>query len=46
MKSHLRIVAPTTEKRTVDAKGDRKPNSEYRTREHLTESDLEPPRCA
>ena len=41
MKSHLRIVAPTTEKRTVDAKGGRKPNSEYRTREHLTEAEVE-----
>ena len=41
MKSHLRAVAPTTEKRTVDVKGGRKPNSEYRTREHLTEAEVE-----
>src|SRR6516225_12416833 len=41
MKSHLKIVAPTTEKRTVDAKGGRKPNSEYRTREYLTEAEVE-----
>jgi type 1 fimbriae regulatory protein FimB/type 1 fimbriae regulatory protein FimE len=41
MKSHLRAVAPTTEKRTVDAKGGRKPNSEYRTREHLTEAEVD-----
>ena len=41
MKSHLRAVAPTTEKRTVDAKGGRKPNSEYRTREYLTEAEVE-----
>jgi type 1 fimbriae regulatory protein FimB/type 1 fimbriae regulatory protein FimE len=31
MKSHLRVVAPATEKQTVG----RKPNSEYRTREYL-----------
>jgi hypothetical protein len=28
MKSHLRIVTPTTEKRTVDAKGGRLPNDQ------------------
>jgi site-specific recombinase XerD len=39
MKSHLRIVRPTTEKRTV-APG-RKPNSAYRKREHLTEAEVE-----
>jgi integrase len=39
MKSRLRIVAPDTEKRTV-APG-RKPNSAYRTREHLTGAEVE-----
>src|SRR5215510_4722839 len=32
---HLKVVRPTNEKRTVDLPV-RKPNSEYRTREHLT----------
>jgi hypothetical protein len=45
MKSHLRVVTPTTEKRTVDAKGGRKPNSEYRTREYLTEASARPWLC-
>jgi len=39
MKPRLRIVRPTTEKRTV-APG-RKPNSAYRKREHLTETEVE-----
>jgi integrase len=38
-KSHLKLVAPATEKRTV-APG-RKPNDAYRTREHLTEAEVE-----
>jgi type 1 fimbriae regulatory protein FimB/type 1 fimbriae regulatory protein FimE len=38
-KSHLRVVAPTTVNRTV-APG-RKPNSAYRKREHLTETEVE-----
>jgi type 1 fimbriae regulatory protein FimB/type 1 fimbriae regulatory protein FimE len=38
-KTHLRIVPPTAEKRTV-APG-RKPNSAYRKREHLTEAEVE-----
>jgi integrase len=37
-KSHLKLVAPTTEKRTV-APG-RRPNKAYRTREHLTEAEI------
>jgi integrase len=39
MKPRLKIVAPTTENRTV-APG-REPNSAYRTREHLTEAEVE-----
>jgi type 1 fimbriae regulatory protein FimB/type 1 fimbriae regulatory protein FimE len=39
MKPHLRIVRPTTVNRTV-APG-RKPNSAYRKREHLTETEVE-----
>src|SRR3974390_1432188 len=38
-KSHLKLVAPATEKRTV-APG-RKPNAAYRKREHLTEAEVE-----
>jgi type 1 fimbriae regulatory protein FimB/type 1 fimbriae regulatory protein FimE len=38
MKSHLRVVAPTAEKRTVNA--GRQPNEAYRTREHLTEAEV------
>ena len=49
-KQHLRLVAPTTEKRTVPPGGSevtattlptRQPNSAYRTREHLTEAEVE-----
>jgi integrase len=36
---HLKVVSPTNEKRTV-AVPVRKPNSEYRTREHLTEAEV------
>ena len=39
MKSRSRASAPTTKKRTV-ARG-RLPNAEYRTREYLTERELE-----
>src|SRR4029450_2581223 len=38
-KTHLRLVAPATEKRTVGPR--RLPNSAYRTREHLTEAEVE-----
>jgi type 1 fimbriae regulatory protein FimB/type 1 fimbriae regulatory protein FimE len=38
-KLHLKLVAPTTEKRTVPP--GRKPNKAYRTREHLTEGEIE-----
>jgi integrase len=37
-KSHLKLVAPTTEKRTVVAT--RQPNATYRTREYLTDADV------
>jgi integrase len=37
-KSHLKLVAPTTIKRTVTPK--RLPNAELRTREHLTEAEV------
>jgi len=37
-KSHLKLVPPTTEKRTVPG---RRPNSAYRTREHLTEAEVD-----
>jgi integrase len=40
MKSHLRVVTPTTEKITVGA-GGRQNNAAYRTREHLTEAEVE-----
>jgi site-specific recombinase XerD len=36
---HLKVVRPTNKKRTVDLPV-RKPNSEYRTREHLTEHEI------
>ena len=39
MKSPLKLVAPTTEKRTVTPR--RRPNAELRTREHLTETEIE-----
>ena len=35
----LRLVRPTSEKRTVQAR--RRPNAEYRTREYLTEHEVE-----
>jgi type 1 fimbriae regulatory protein FimB/type 1 fimbriae regulatory protein FimE len=38
-KSHLRLVTPATEKRTVTPK--RPPNADLRTREYLTESEVE-----
>jgi integrase len=38
-KSHLKLVTPTTVKRTVTPK--RVPNAELRTREHLTEGEVE-----
>ena len=38
-KSHLKLVTPATVKRTVTPK--RLPNAELRTREHLTESEVE-----
>jgi integrase len=38
-KSHLRLVAPATEKRTVTPR--RRPNADLRTREYLTEIEIE-----
>jgi type 1 fimbriae regulatory protein FimB/type 1 fimbriae regulatory protein FimE len=38
-KSHLKLVAPATEKRTVTPK--RPPNKALRTREYLTEAEVE-----
>ena len=38
-KSHLKLVAPTTENRTVTPT--RRPNAELRTREYLTEAEVE-----
>ena len=38
-KSHLQLVAPTTEKRTVTPT--RRPNAEIRTREYLTEAEVD-----
>jgi integrase len=38
-KSHLKLVSPATENRTVTPK--RRSNAELRTREHLTEAELE-----
>src|SRR5262245_46739144 len=37
--AHLRLIAPTNTKRTVTPR--RRPNSEYRTREYLTEAEVE-----
>jgi integrase len=39
-KSHLKLVSPTTEKRTV-ATPVRRPNAELRTREYLTDAEVE-----
>jgi integrase len=39
-KTHLKLVAPVTEKRTV-AMPVRKPNAELRTREYLTDAEVE-----
>jgi hypothetical protein len=39
-KSHLKLVAPATEKRTVVTPV-RKPNAELRTREYLTDAEVE-----
>jgi integrase len=39
MKSHLKLVAPATENVTVAAT--RQPNKAYRTREHMTEGEVE-----
>ena len=38
-KQHLKLVPPAIEKRTVTP--GRQPNSAYRTREHLTEAEIE-----
>lgn len=38
-KSHLKLVTPTIKKRTVDLR--RLPNAELRTREYLTEGEIE-----
>ena len=38
-KSHLKLVTPTTEKRTVTPK--LRPNADLRTREYLTEAEVE-----
>src|SRR5262245_48751146 len=38
-KAHLQLVVPTIVKQTVSPQ--RKPNSDYRTREHLTEAEIE-----
>src|SRR5215813_10277959 len=38
-KTHLQLVAPTIVKQTVAPQ--RRPNSDYRTREHLTEAEIE-----
>ena len=38
-KAHLKLVTPTTVKRTVAPR--RRPNAELRTREHLTEAEVE-----
>jgi hypothetical protein len=38
-KKHLRMVTPTTVNRTVAPK--RPPNKDLRTREHLTEAEVE-----
>jgi integrase len=39
MKSHLRVVAPTIENRTVTPR--RRPNADLRTREYLTDAEVE-----
>ena len=39
MKSHLKLITPTTENRTVTPK--RRPNAELRTREYLTDAEVE-----
>ena len=39
VKSHLKLVTPTTVKRTVTPR--RLPNASLRTREHLTEAEVE-----
>src|ERR1019366_8160020 len=39
-KTHLKLVSPTTEKRTV-ATPLRRPNAELRTREYLTDAEVE-----
>jgi integrase len=38
-KTHLKLVSPTAVKRTVTPK--RRPNAELRTREYLTEAEIE-----
>ena len=38
-KSHLKLITPTTENRTVTPT--RRPNAELRTREYLTETEVE-----
>jgi len=38
-KTHLRLIAPATVKQTVAQR--RRPNADYRTREHLTEAEIE-----
>ena len=38
-KTHLKLVTPATEKRAVAPM--RRPNSEFRSREHLTETEVE-----
>ncbi|MBR1279042.1 hypothetical protein [Bradyrhizobium sp. AUGA SZCCT0283] len=38
-KSHLKLVAPNSENRTVAPR--RRPNAELRTREYLTEAEVE-----
>jgi integrase len=40
MSAHLKVVAPTAEKRTI-ATPRRRPNKELRTREHLTKDEVE-----
>ena len=38
-KTHLRLIGPATVKQTVAQR--RRPNADYRTREHLTEAEIE-----
>ena len=40
-KSHLALVASAAEKRAVSAPAGRRPNADYRKREHLTETEIE-----